>query len=493
MGYLFFEYLKSHDLLEGPLSFLRLLSYISFRASFAFLTAFLISLVFGRRIILSLYKKGIRETKREVINTIIQDKKGTPTMGGVLIVLAILSSSLLWCNLKNPFVLLAIASVIWFGAIGFIDDRKKLLQKSSDVGLSRSKKLLLQGMFGLLLGLVIFSESTSPFPESSALLHKGNFKNPAALTVKLRDAGDNLSKYIREHFSVETNILLKAYNVSYPLSDSLQEAMVDELNQLLKGESFYEDERFMQVKLTNKTIELIKNNPEGEDLLRLNRLLLKEAYPDEIEKRQDIIHNLYIPFHKNPLLNLSWFYLLFCIFIILSISNAVNFADGLDGLAIVPASTTVAVYGVFAYIISNAIYSNYLLYDIIPGTGELTVLCAGVIGAGLGFLWYNAFPAQIFMGDTGSQALGGLIATIALLIKQEFLFLIAGGIFLAEAVSVLLQDRIGIARIGRRLLYRAPLHHTFQHRGIAEPTVVVRFWIISIILALMSMVTLKIR
>lgn len=372
MGYLFFEYLKSHDLLEGPLSFLRLLSYISFRASFAFLTAFLISLVFGRRIILSLYKKGVRESKREIIDTMIQDKKGTPTMGGLLIILAVITSSLIWCDLQNLFVVLCLASIVWFGTIGLIDDRRKLLQQSSDVGLSRTKKLLLQGIFGLFLGLVIFSEPFSPFPS-------------------------------------------------------------------------------------------------------------------------DMIHNLYIPFYKNPLINLSWFYLPFCIFIILSISNAVNFADGLDGLAIVPASTTIAVYGIFAYIISNAIYSDYLLYDTIPGTGELTILCAGVIGAGLGFLWYNAYPAQVFMGDTGSQALGGLIATIALLIKQEFLFLIAGGIFLAEAVSVLVQDRVGIAHIGRRLLYRAPLHHTFQHRGIAEPTVVVRFWIISIILALMSLVTLKIR
>ena len=493
MGFLIYEYLESSLLLEGPFSFLRLLNYISVRATFAFLTAFLISLIFGRRIILSLYKKGFRETKREVVDKIIQDKKGTPTMGGLLIVLAILSSSLLWCNLKNLFVLLAIASVIWFGTIGLIDDRKKLIQKSSDVGLSRSKKLLLQGIFGLILGLIIFSEATSPFPRGSSEFYPYTFKEPAGFAVKLRDAGDPLSKYIREQFPAETQQLLEAYNESHPPSDSLQTALVTELNQLLIGESLYKEERFVQAKLTKKVQKLIENNPGGEDLIRLNRLLLEEAYPKEIAKSEDMMHNLYVPFYKYPLINLSWFYVLFCIFIVLSISNAVNFADGLDGLAIVPASTTVAVYGLFAYIAGNIKYSEYLLYNTIPGTGELTVLCSGVVGAGLGFLWYNAYPAHVFMGDTGSQALGGLIATIALLIKQEFLFLIAGGIFLAEAVSVLVQDRVGIARIGRRFLYRAPLHHTFQHRGISEPTVVVRFWIISIILALMSLVTLKIR
>lgn len=372
MVYFLYEYFQSHDLLEGPLSFVRLVSYISFRSGIAFLTSFLISLYFGRRVITILYRKDFRETSREVTDAVIQDKRGTPTMGGLLIILAILTSSLLWSNLANLFVVLSLAAIIWFGLIGFMDDRGKLMGRSSEAGLSRSVKLLAQGLFGLGLGLIIYSKGFSPFPE-------------------------------------------------------------------------------------------------------------------------DMVHNLYVPFYKPPVMNLSWFYVPFCIFVILSIANAVNFTDGLDGLAVVPSSTTIAVYGVFAYIIGNSRFSDYLLFQTIPGTGELTVLCAAGIGAGLGFLWFNTYPAQIFMGDTGSQALGGLIATIALIVKQEMLFLIAGGIFLAEAVSVLLQDRVGIARIGRRLFYRAPLHHSFQFRGIAEPTVVVRFWIVSIILALMSLLALKIR
>jgi phospho-N-acetylmuramoyl-pentapeptide-transferase len=208
---------------------------------------------------------------------------------------------------------------------------------------------------------------------------------------------------------------------------------------------------------------------------------------------KSIMFNLYIPFFKGPVLNLSWFYLLFIVFVVMAISNAVNFADGLDGLAIVPASVVAAVFGVFAYILGRIDYSTYLLFEHIPKSGEITVFCASVMGAGLGFLWYNTYPAQVFMGDVGSQSLGGVIAVTAILIKQEFLFLIAGGIFLAEALSVLIQDRIGIAKLGRRIFFRAPLHHTFQYRGIAEPTVVVRFWIVSILLALASFATLKIR
>jgi len=369
MGYFLYQSFYSE---EGFFSFLRMLQYISFRASFAFITGFLIAVIFGRKIIVYLFHRGSRETARKFTDTVLQDKQGTPTMGGILIILSIFISALLWCNLMNIFVILSVCALLYFGIIGFIDDRMKLKAESSDTGLSRSRKLLLQGIFGLILGLIIYREATSPFPA-------------------------------------------------------------------------------------------------------------------------DIVTDLYIPFYKHPLIDLQWLYIPFAVFIILSISNAVNFADGLDGLAIVPACTTIGVYGVFAYIIGNTVYSEYLLFDWMNGTGELTIVCAAAIGSGLGFLWFNAYPAQVFMGDTGSQALGGFIATISLLLKQEFLFLIAGGIFLAEAVSVLLQDRIGIARIGRRFFYRAPLHHTFQYRGIAESTVVVRFWIVSIMLAFISFLTIKIR
>jgi len=369
MSYLIFELFYSE---EGTLSFLRLLSYISFRAILAFVAAFIISLLFGKRTINALLKNGIREEVREYEGITSRTKKGTPTMGGLLIIVSILIPVILCCNLASRYVQLLILALVWFGLIGAWDDLLKIKHEKSDKGLSRSRKLLLQGLFGLIFGFILLHKSTTPYDET-------------------------------------------------------------------------------------------------------------------------IIFNLYVPFYKKALLNLGWFYLPFIIFVIISIANAVNFADGLDGLAIVPATTTAAVYGVFAYVLGNFNYSNYLLFNFFNGSGEITVFCAAVIGAGLGFLWYNAYPAQIFMGDTGSQALGGLIASMAILIKQEFLFLIAGGIFLAEAFSVLIQDRIGIGWLGRRLFYRAPLHHSFQHRGIAETTVVVRFWIISIFLALLSVVTLKVR
>lgn len=369
MAYLLYKWLYNP---ENVFSFMRLVSYISFRSIFAFVTGFLLLLFFGQWIISVLLRNGIRENIREYGDITNPHKRGTPTMGGILIVGAVLIPSLLWCNLENRFIQILLTSVLWFGGIGFMDDILKIRHRQTDLGLSRRWKLLLQGTFGLLLGLIILSPHLSPFPPGFG-------------------------------------------------------------------------------------------------------------------------GKLFLPFIKGAITDLGWAYIIFIIFVVMSISNAVNFADGLDGLAIVPSSVTTLVYGIFAYILGNVNYSNYLLFDHIPGSGEATVFCAALTGAGLGFLWYNAYPAQIFMGDTGSLTLGGTIATLAVILKQEFLFLIAGGIFLAEAFSVLVQDRIGIAWLGRRLFYRAPLHHTFQHRGIPETTVVVRFWIISIVLALLSLATLKIR
>ncbi len=369
MIFLLYDWLYDAD---SMFSFLRLVTYISFRSIFAFVTAFGLVLLFGRNIIQFLLKKGIRENIRAYGDVTNPQKKGTPTMGGVIIAGAILIPVLFWTNLGNRYTQVLIAALVWFSCIGAIDDLLKIRRKQTDLGLSRKWKLLLQGTFGLALGVLILSARWSPFPEGIAA-------------------------------------------------------------------------------------------------------------------------NLYLPFVKEAVVNLGWAYILFVIFVVMSISNAVNFADGLDGLAIVPASATAAVYGVFAYILSNVNYSGYLLFYHFPGSGEATVFSAALIGAGLGFLWYNAYPAQVFMGDVGSLTLGGTIAALAVLLKQEFLFLIVGGIFLAEAFSVLLQDRIGIAWLGRRLMYRAPLHHTFQHRGIPEATVVVRFWIVSVVLALIGLATLKIR
>jgi phospho-N-acetylmuramoyl-pentapeptide-transferase len=201
----------------------------------------------------------------------------------------------------------------------------------------------------------------------------------------------------------------------------------------------------------------------------------------------------YIPFLKAPLFTSVWLYPPIVFFFMLVVGNSVNITDGLDGLAIVPSVFVLAVLGVFGYLLGNANYSHYLNYPFLPGAGELAVFSSAFAGAGIGFLWFNAYPAQIFMGDTGALAIGGCMAALSIVLKQEALFLILGGLFLAEAVSSQIQDKIGIRLLGRRLFLRAPLHHAMQHKGLAETKVVIRLWIASAILALTALATLKLR
>jgi len=203
--------------------------------------------------------------------------------------------------------------------------------------------------------------------------------------------------------------------------------------------------------------------------------------------------SLYVPFVKTPVANSFALYLPLVFVFLMLVGNAVNITDGLDGLAIVPSVFVVSVLGIFAYIMGNAIWARYLFYPLLPGAGELFVFCAAFAGAGIGFLWFNAYPAQIFMGDAGSLAIGGCIATVSVLLKQEALFLILGGLFVVEAISSQVQDKIGIRWLGRRIFYRAPFHHQMQHTGMAETKVVIRLWIVSGILALAALATIKLR
>jgi phospho-N-acetylmuramoyl-pentapeptide-transferase len=207
----------------------------------------------------------------------------------------------------------------------------------------------------------------------------------------------------------------------------------------------------------------------------------------------EIASKLYVPFYKFPLFDLSWGYTLVIILFVVYAANAINFADGMDGLAILPSTFAIVVYGAFAWVLGNAKYSHYLMFDLLPGSGEVAIFCAALVGACIGFLWYNSYPAEIFMGDAGSMFLGGVIGTMIILLKQEILFLLVGGVFLAEILSVAVQDWIGIQRVGRRFLYRAPLHHHFKYQGVAETKVTVRLWIVSGILALLALASLKIR
>ncbi|MGQ9484152.1 MAG: phospho-N-acetylmuramoyl-pentapeptide-transferase [Desulfosoma sp.] len=352
-------------------SFLRLINYLTFRAIMAALSAAAFVFIFSRPFILYMHRRGFQDQSRETgLST--HDKSGTPTMGGVLIVSAVMFSMGLWGNWHNPFLQWPVLAMLWHALMGFADDYRKVARKSGNKGLSERTKLALQSLFSAGFAWVMVG----------------------------------------------------------PLS------------------------------------------PLGPDMAV----------------------RLYVPFVKVPLFTLHpLLYALFIFLFVIFVSNAVNITDGLDGLAITPSLFVMSVLGVFAYVQGNTIYSAYLFYPYLKGAGELTVFGAAVVGAGLGFLWYNAYPAQIFMGDTGSLAIGGTVAVISVLLKQEFLFPILGGLFVAEALSSQIQDKIGVRWLGRRLFYRAPLHHDLQHRGIAETKVVIRLWIISGLLALVALATLKIR
>lgn len=222
-------------------------------------------------------------------------------------------------------------------------------------------------------------------------------------------------------------------------------------------------------------------------------LALLVLSPESTPFKPELVTQLFIPFVKNPIVDLGYLYYPFIVLMVVGISNSINFADGLDGLSTVPVSLVAAVYAVFAYILGNTIVSNYFLFPYIAGAGELVVVMAALIGALSAFLWFNTYPAEIFMGDTGSLFIGGVIATTAVLLKKEVLFIIAGGVFVIEFMSVFIQDYIGIKFLKKRILYRAPVHHTFQFLGIAEPKIVVRFWILAVIFTLLALISIKLR
>lgn len=354
--------------LHKVISAFNIFRYITFRSANACLTAFLISLVFGPVLIRKLKKLKIGENVRKEnsarLHELHRNKQDTPTMGGILILLAIISSTLLWADIFNKYIMIVLFSTVWLGVTGFIDDYLKQIKKESK-GLTATAKLTSQIVLGLILGTFLFL------------------------------------------------------------------------------------------------------NPQ---------------------------HNikLDLPFLKNISLDLDGLYILFVILVITGTSNAVNLTDGLDGLAIGIVVMVVLAFSVLTYVSGNIKFSNYLLIPYIKGSGELTVFCASILGAGLGFLWFNCYPASVFMGDVGSLALGGAIGTVALLIKKELLLLIVGGIFVLEALSVILQ--VASFRFFKKRLFKiAPLHHHFQFLNWPENKVIVRFWIIASLLALLTLVTLKIR
>ena len=349
-------------------SVLNVFQYITFRASYATITALLICFIFGGWVISKLEVMQIGETIRSDGPAHHRAKAGTPTMGGVLIIAAIVLPTLLWGDLTNRFIQLALLGTVWMGLLGFVDDYLKVIKKRPK-GMIGRVKLAGQVGYGLLLGSFLLSEPLVP------------------------------------GLATSTNV----------------------------------------------------------------------------------------PFLKDVLINLGIVYLPLIILVVTGASNAVNLSDGLDGLAIGLAALAFGGFAGLAYVTGNTIFADYLNIIYMPGAGELTIYCASVVGASLGFLWFNAHPARIFMGDTGSLALGGALGTVAILIKRELLLVLIGGVFVVEALSVMLQVAYFRWRGGKRIFKMAPLHHHFELIGWSETQVVVRFWIIGILLLLLSMSTIKLQ
>ncbi len=340
--------------------------YLTLRAILGVLTALAISLLVGPAMIRRLSQYRIGQTVREDGPESHFSKAGTPTMGGSLILVAIAAATLLWSDLSNRFVWAVLAVTLAFGAVGWVDDYKKLIK------------------------------------------------------------GDPKGLRAREKFFWQSIIALAAAGFLYATA----------------------------------------------------------VYPAETR--------LIVPFFKNVAVDLGWMYVVLAYFVIVGSSNAVNLTDGLDGLAIMPTVLVAGALAIFAYVIGNVSFASYLNFPYIGGAGEIVVFCGAIVGAGLGFLWFNTYPAQVFMGDIGALALGAALGMVAVIVRQELVLLIMGGVFVMETVSVILQ--VASYRLtGKRIFRMAPLHHHFELKGWPEPRVIVRFWVVSVVLVLVGLATLKIR
>jgi phospho-N-acetylmuramoyl-pentapeptide-transferase len=391
--------------------------YISFRSAAAIITSLLIALFFGKRIINFLRKKQVGESVRDLGLAGQMSKQGTPTMGGIIILLSLLIPVLLFGDLRNVYVILMIITTVWLGLIGFLDDYIKVFRKNKK-GLHGRFKVLGQVSLGLIVGLVFY------FSDDIVIRERVPVPQPAV--VQPADATPEKQAY----------------------------EMID-------------------LKTTTTTIPFVKEN-EFDYAWLIGWMG---------ERGRD------------------WMWLvmaLVIIFIVTAVSNGANITDGLDGLAAGTSSVIGVTLGVLAYLSGNMIYADYLNIMYIPYTGELVIFISAFIGATMGFLWYNTYPAQVFMGDTGSLAIGGIIAVYAILIRKELLIPVLCGIFLAENISVMIQvsyfkctrKKYGE---GRRIFLMAPLHHHYQKKGYPEPKIVTRFWIVGIILAVLAVATLKVR
>jgi UDP-N-acetylmuramyl pentapeptide phosphotransferase/UDP-N-acetylglucosamine-1-phosphate transferase len=505
--WIFYEWL--YNSYEGGGSYLvkalNVFNYVTFRTAYASVTALLISLIFGKRVIQALKNWNVGQQIREEGPQAHMAKRGTPTMGGVLIIGSVLISTLLWAKLSSLYVWIVMIAFLLFGVIGFLDDYRKMAMRRS-LGLTGKQKLAGQFLIAIGVWFVLYLSSVST--GGPPMLRAGELKDPGSLAVKLRDERDPLSQYLWTQLRPETQELLRSYEGTGKLPEESQRKLVDGLNGLMTGHSLFDEQRFSQVKLTDETRKFIALNPQDQHLVHLNRMLLEEAYPSEIAKSTKYSWNVDIPFLKstsdhNPLTSPSYIgpylYLIFILIVLLGTSNAVNLTDGLDGLAIGVTFIAMAALTAFTYITSDFRFASYLGLVHRPEAAELTVFCGAMAGASLGFLWYNAPPAEVFMGDVGSLAIGGAIGTIAVLTKQEFMLLMIGGVFVLEILSVMLQVA-SFKMTKRRIFKMSPLHHHFElqwerrfGQRTVETKVVFRFLILAILFALLSLSTLKLR
>ena len=402
MLYYLFEYLQNTYDFPGA----GLFQYISFRAAMAIITSLLVSLVFGGKIINIIRNKQIGEQVRELGLAGEESKKGTPTMGGLIILAAILIPTLLFTKLDNIYIIIMIVSTLWLGAIGFIDDYIKVYKKDKE-GLAGRFKILGQVGIGLIVGLVMV------------------FHGDIVVKEEVKLSADT---------EVTVSVAQKSLKTTTP---------------------FFKNNEFNYESITSWMGDTAKDY--------------------------------------------AWiFFILMVVIIVTAVSNGANMTDGLDGLATGTSAIIGATLTIFAYVSGNVIAADYLNIMYIPNTGELVIYMSAFVGACVGFMWYNSYPAQVFMGDTGSLALGGIIAVVAILIRKELLIPILCGVFLIENVSVLLQ--VGYFKYtkkkygeGKRIFRMAPLHHHYQKLGMHESKIVTRFWIIGIMLAVITVVTLKLR
>lgn len=416
MFYHIFDYLEQFDF-PGAGMF----QYITFRSACAVILSLLIATVVGKRIIRILQKQQVGEEIRDLGLEGQMQKKGTPTMGGVIILLAILVPVVLFARLDNVYIQLMIVSTIWLGLIGFLDDYIKVFRKHKE-GLKGRFKVIGQVGLGLIVGVTL---------------------------------------YVSDDVLIREKVSISEVGV---VTSTVDEGFVSETNQTVLTKD---------IKSTKTTIPFFKNN-------EFDYAWFGALFGDYAEE-------------------IGWIvFIIITIVIVTAVSNGANLTDGLDGLATGTSAIVGATLGILAYVSGNMVYADYLNIMYIPHSGELVVFIAAFIGATIGFLWYNSFPAQVFMGDTGSLSLGGIIAVFAIMIHKELLIPILCGIFLVENLSVMIQvsyfkytkKKFGE---GRRIFLMSPLHHHFQKKGIPEPKIVTRFWIVGIALAVITIVTLKIR